>query len=360
MARTLTEGEDFRKQIEAKHQKDLADERVKAETEFQSEKASLNKELAAKTDTLRDLKEKELALRRERQQLQEEKEGLELEVQRKIDEERKVIQKQVEDAEAEKFRLREAEYRKKLEDAQRANEDLSRKLEQGSQQLRGEVLELELEKVLKESFPHDKIEAVRKGVRGADVLQLVITPSGQECGTIIWEAKRAENWSAKWVQKLKDDQLEAKADLAAIVTTSFPEGLSEPFSLVDDIWVVGAGAMKPVAQILREMLIEAHKLKLVSTGKSEKMELLYNYMCSAQFAQRVRAVVETFVSMRKDLDQEKTAVQRIWKKREGQLDRVATAMSGMVGELQAIAEESLPQLERIDQLSLPDREENDE
>ncbi|MGB6647656.1 MAG: DUF2130 domain-containing protein, partial [Bacteroidota bacterium] len=222
------------------------------------------------------------------------------------------------------------------------------------------VLELELEKVLKESFPHDKIEAVRKGVRGADVLQLVITPSGQECGTIIWEAKRAENWSAKWVQKLKDDQLEAKADLAAIVTTSFPEGLSEPFSLVDDIWVVGAGAMKPVAQILREMLIEAHKLKLVSTGKSEKMELLYNYMCSAQFAQRVRAVVETFVSMRKDLDQEKTAVQRIWKKREGQLDRVATAMSGMVGELQAIAEESLPQLERIDQLSLPDREENDE
>lgn len=353
----LLESEEARKKAESALRRAANEARTKAEQEFELERKAMKRELQQKDTAIKEFREKELALRQEKKKLEQDKQNLELEVQRRIDQERRAIQEQTSKTEAEKFRLKEAEYKKKLEDAQRVNEELTRKLEQGSQQLQGEVLELELEDILRSSFPHDKIDPVRKGQRGADVLQTVFTPTGQRCGTIIWEAKRAENWSDKWVQKLKDDQLEAKAEIAVIVTTDMPDGVDESFALLGDIWVAREHVVKPIAQTLRQMLIEMNNLKLVNTGKNEKIEALYNYLCSAQFTQRVRAVVETFVSMKRDLDQEKNAVQRLWKKREAQIERVATNMTGMVGELQAIAHESLPQLESIELLSLPSPEE---
>ena len=176
---------------------------------------------------------------------------------------------------------------------------MRRKLEQGSQQLQGEVLELELENILKNAFPFDMVEAVRKGARGADVLQTVITRTGQACGKIIWEAKRAENWSNSWVQKLKDDQHEANAELAVLVTTVMPKQTTEPFCMIDDIWVVNIVAVRPMAETLRMLLIEANKHKLISLNKNEKMEALYHYLCSPQFAQKVRVVVDAFTGMRR-------------------------------------------------------------
>jgi len=333
--------------------------RAKAQEEFELERRSLQEDLSQKEDALKKLRENELSLRKERQKMEEEKQNLELENQRKLDAERRKIQEQMAKTEAEKFRFKEAEYRKKLEDAQKVNDELTRKLEQGSQQLQGEVLELELEEVLRSSFPHDKIEPVRKGARGADVLQKVFTPSAQLCGTIIWEAKRAENWSDKWIQKLKDDQLEANAELAVLVSTQLPKDVDDPFTMIGDIWVTSHQLIRPVAETLRLMLIEANKLKLASIGKSEKMELLYNYLSSPQFAQKVRSVVETFISMKADLDREKSAMLRLWKKRESQISRVVNSMSGMIGELQGIAQDSLPQLESIEQLSLPSAEDAD-
>ncbi len=254
----------------------------------------------------------------------------------------------------------EAEYKKKIEDAQRANEDLRRKLDQGSQQLQGEVLELELEHTLTTAFLHDQIDEVKKGVRGADILQTVRTPMGQVCGKIIWEAKRAENWTDKWLQKLKDDQQEAKADIAVLVTTAMPKGVTEPFVRVGDVWVVSPHVMRPVAETLRVILTEAHKLKLVNTGRNEKMESLYNYLASAQFAQKVRTMLESFESMRSDLDAEKRAMQKIWAKRQTQIERVTGSMVTVVGELQGIAHDSLPQLDSIDALALPGGESQDE
>lgn len=352
----LQEAEEARKKAESALRRVANEARRKAEQEFDFERKAMKQELQQKDSAIKEFREKELALRQEKKKLEQEKQNLELELQRRIDQERRTIQEQTSKAEAEKFRLKEAEYKKKLEDVQRVNEELSRKLEQRSQQLQGEVLELELEDILRKSFPNDKIDPVRKGQRGADVLQTVFTPTGQRCGTIIWEAKRAENWSDKWVQKLKDDQLEAKAEIAVIVTTDMPDGVDESFALLGDIWVAREQVVKPIAQTLRQMLIEMNGLKLVNTGKNEKIEALYNYLCSPQFTQRVRAVVETFVSMQQDLNQEKNAVQRLWKKREAQIERVATNMTGMVGELQAIAHESLPQLNSIDLLSLPSPE----
>ncbi len=330
--------------------------KARALADFELEKKLLNQELSEKDAKLKDFREQELLLRQEKAKLEEIRSEMELELRRKVDDARKNIEEQIRTSEGERFKLKEAEYQKKIEDAQKANEDLRRKLEQGSQQLQGEVLELELESSLKASFPFDTVEAVRKGARGADVLQTVITRTGQVCGKIVWEAKRAENWSNAWVQKLKDDQQEAGAELAVLVTTVMPRQTTEPFCMIDDIWVINACAVRPMAETLRIMLIEANKNKLVSLNQNEKMEALYHYLCSPQFAQKVRVVVDAFTSMKRGLDSEKAAMARLWKKREQQIRRVSLNMVGMCGELQAIAEESLPELDSIAALPGPDAE----
>lgn len=346
------------KRVEASIENIATEARERARLDYEAEKIALAEELAVRGAAISEFRANELALRKEKQSLQQEKENLELQVQRRIDEERKLIQEQASKTEANKFHFKEAEYRKKLEDAQRNVEELTRKLERGSQQLQGEVFELEIEHILRTSFPHDVINPVRKGQRGADLLQVVHTPAGQRCGTIIWEAKRAENWSDKWIQKLKDDQLAAKAELAVIVSTCMPDGNDAPFLVQSGIWIAQEKSIKPIAQTLRMMLIEAGNLKLANTGKGEKVEALYDYLCSPQFAQRVRAVIDTFSSMKRDLDREKASMTTLWKKREVQIERVTTSMGGMVGELQGIANESFVQLESIEQLNLPEPEES--
>jgi len=356
----LAEKEEALKHSQARINKARKEAHEKALQEFELERKAIQDDLSQKEKALKEFKERELELLKEKKKLQEVKENLELDIQRKLGEERKKIHEAVAKKETEKSKLREAELKKQIEDFKQANEELQRKLEQGSQQLQGEVLELHLEELLRTSFPYDHIEPVRKGARGADILQRVHMPTGQLCGTIIWEAKRAETWSDKWIQKLKDDQMEAGAELAVLVTTALPKGTNEPFKMLGDIWVTNEFIVKPVAETLRSMLIEHSKLRLANTGKTEKMELLYNYLSSPQFAQRIRIVVDAFVSMKKTLDQEKNAMNKLWKQREMQIERVASNITGMCGELQAISHGSLHQLDEIEQLSLPDGNEHEE
>lgn len=329
-----------------------AQAKANAEEMFAKEKSILTEELAAKNSQLAIFREQELALRRQKQELEEKQANFQVEFERKLDEERTRLSNQIGSREAERFSLIEAEYKKKIDDAQKANEDLRRKLDQGSQQLQGEVLELELEHMLRSAFFQDQIDEVKKGQRGADVLQTVRTASGQICGKIIWEAKRAENWSEKWLQKLKDDQQEAGADIAVLVTTAMPKGNSEAFCRIGDVWVVNPQVMRPVAETLRVILLESQRLKLVNTGRNEKMEQLYNYLASPQFAQRIRAMIESFVVMRADLDAEKRAMQRIWAKRQSQIDRLTGSMTSVVGELQSIAHDHLTQLDNVLELEV--------
>jgi len=324
-----------------------AQAKANAEEMFAKEKSILTEELAAKNSQLAIFREQELALRRQKQQLEDKQANFQVEFERKLDEERIRLSNQIGNREAERFALIEAEYKKKIDDAQKANEDLRRKLDQGSNQLQGEVLELELEHTLRSAFFHDRIDEVKKGQRGADVIQTVCTASGQECGKIIWEAKRAENWSEKWLQKLKDDQQEANADIAVLVSTAMPKGSSEAFCRMGDVWVVNPQVMRPVAETLRVILLESQRLKLVNTGRNEKMEQLYNYLASPQFAQRIRAMLESFVVMRTDLEAEKRAMQRIWAKRQSQIDRLTGSMTSIVGELQSIAHDHLTQLDNV-------------
>ena len=324
-----------------------AQAKARAQAEFAQEKAALAQELAEKNSLVKNFRAQELELRKQKSQLEEQQANLQLELERKLDEERARLTTQIGIREAERFSLIEAEYKKKIDDAQKANEDLRRKLDQGSQQLQGEVLELELEHMLGTTFFQDLIEEVKKGQRGADVLQTVRTPTGQICGKIIWEAKRAENWSDKWLQKLKDDQQAANADIAVLVTTAMPKGVSDSFCRLGDVWVVSPEVMRPVAETLRVILLVAQRLKLVNSGRSEKMEQLYNYLSSTQFSQRVRTMLEGFESMRSDLEAEKRAMQRIWAKRQTQIERVTGSMTSVVGELQAIAHDQLPQLDSV-------------
>ena len=324
-----------------------ADARAKAVEAFAQEKLAMAEELAAKNKQLGTFREQELALRRQKQELEEKQANFQIEFERKLDDERTRLATQISSREAERFSLVEAEYKKKIDDAQKANEGLRRKLDQGSQQLQGEVLELELEHMLQSAFFHDQIDEVKKGQRGADVIQTVRTASGQICGKIIWEAKRAENWSDKWLQKLKDDQQEALADIAVLVTTAMPKGVSESFCRMGDVWIVSPQVMRPVGETLRVILLESQRLKQVNTGRNEKMEQLYNYLASPQFAQRIRSMLESFETMRADLDAEKRAMQRIWAKRQAQIDRLTGSMTSVVGELQAIAQDQLSQLDDV-------------
>lgn len=344
---------------ELRNKKVKADAEAKAQREFELERKVLQEELQEKTTAIDEFRKEEMALRREKKRLQEDRESLELDLQRKLDLARQDIEKRVGESEAEKFKYKEAEFKQQLESAVKANEELTRKLEQGSQQLQGEVLETELESLLRTAFPHDDIQEVAKGARGADIVQRVYTPNGQFCGTILWEAKRAQNWSEKWLQKLRDDRLTANADIAVLACTRMPKDCREPFQIMGDVWVASDRVVRPVAETLRVMLIQTNALRLSNLGKAEKMELLYNYLSSSNFAQKVGSTIEAFSIMKQDLEKEKAAMYRAWRRRESQLERVTVGMATMVGELQAIAQHSLPLLDSIDQLLLPEGSDSD-
>ncbi len=319
-----------------------------AKQEASQETEMLQAQLDSKDEALTEMRGNEIQLRKDKVELEDKQKSLELEVTRKVDVERVRINSEV----AEEYKLKEAELQKKIDDAQKANEDMKRKLEQGSQQTQGEVLELELEDALKDSFPLDLIDPVRKGARGADVIQTVKLRSGAVCGKIVWETKRAENWSNSWIPKLKDDQHQAGGEIAVLVTTAFPAGVIDHMLMHEGVWMVRPELAKPLAEALRTVLIESHRQKAISTGKSEKIEALYDYICSAQFAQKVRSIVDTYQHMQDDLIKEKAAMQRLWKKREAQIDRITTNMMGMCGELQGVSGAALPQLEDIGALLL--------
>ena len=230
---------------------------------------------------------------------------------------------------------------------QKQIEDLRRRAEQGSQQLQGEVQEMELESLLSIKFPRDTIQPVPKGEFGGDVLQRVIGPLNQTCGTILWECKRTKNWSDGWLPKLREDQRAAKAEIAVIVSQALPKEI-DTFGFVDGIWIADPKVALPVAFSLRQTLIEVATARQASEGQQTKIEMVYQYLTGPRFRQRVEAIVEAFSSMKKDLDAEKKAITRQWAKREEQIDRVMQATVGMYGDLQGIAGRSLQEIEGLE------------
>lgn len=233
-------------------------------------------------------------------------------------------------------------------------EDLKRKAEQGSQQVQGEVQELELESILRQKFPHDSIEPVPKGEFGGDLLQKVFTNVGQSCGTILWEAKRTKNWSDGWLTKLRDDQRAARADVALIISHALPKG-TQSFDLVDGVWVAEPRCAIPVAIAIRQTLIQVAGTRVAGEGQQTKTEMVYNYLIGPRFRHRVEAIVERFSEMQTDLDRERKAMTRLWAKREAQISGVIEATAGMYGDLQGIAGRSLAEIEGLEMPLLDER-----
>lgn len=330
---------------EAKRRADreAAAAREKSETELKATREAL----ASRESALEKFRSDELTLRRQLRALEDKAKSQDLEYQRRLDEDTKRIEAKARASAVDEFSRREAQLKAQIDSAQREAADLKRKLEQGSQQTQGEALELSVEAMLKAAFPQDEVLPVPKGVTGADLLQRVRSPSGQLCGTIVWETKQTKNWSGAWIPKLKDDQQSVGAELAVLVTSAMPRDTRQPFLREGDVWIARFEAARPLAEALRATLLEMHKLRLANAGRSEKMELVYNYICSPQFAQRVRAVVEGFEELRSDLQKERDAMTRIWKKREAQLTRMTTGMLSMVGDLQGIGQGAVGQLASV-------------
>lgn len=347
------------KEIEKQFNDQLAAERRQAEKKAKEslavEIASLRQQVAEKDEAIEEARKHELDLRKQQRELEKKEKMLELEVARKIDEERRRVEEEVAARIAEENRAKDLEKEKQLSDLRKQIEDLKRKAEQGSQQTQGEAIEIELEDILRVNFPYDQIEPVGKGIKGADILQRVYTSTGQFCGTIIWESKNTKSWSDGWIEKLKDDQRTAKAEIAAIATITLPKDVSH-FAFIEGVWVTDFSTVIGVASALRANLSQVAITKLAAEGKSDKMEMLYGYLSGTEFKQRVEAIVESFVAMKDDLEREKRAMESVWAKRDKQIQKVIHNVSGMYGDMQGIIGASLP---KIEYLELPEPAEGD-
>lgn len=332
-------------QLAAEKLKLFKEARAEAEKEQAAKTALLEEQLKNKDEKLTQATKNEVALRKEKIKLEEDKQAFELEKMRQMEEAKKAIVEEATKKAAEEQQYVIAQLKKQLTDATKAKDDLARKLEQGSQQTQGEVLELALEELLKGEFPHDEIVPVPKGVSGADIIQKVKDRSGRECGQIVWESKKTKAWSEGWIQKLKDDQRAIKADVAVIVSVVLPEDV-KGFVFRDGVWICDIKLAVALATALRINLESLTREKAMSVGKNEKMEVLYSYLTGVEFKQRVEAIVEAFTSMDEGLRKERMAYEKIWSEREKQIKKVITNTVGMYGDLSGLV--TLPQIKRLE------------
>ena len=315
------------------------------------ELVELQEVLAQREVKLAEAQKAQADLIRQKRELDDAKRELELTVEKRVQDGLAVTREQAKKEAEEGLKLKVMEAEQTIASMQIQIEELKRRAEQGSQQLQGEVQELELETLLRAKFPRDTIEPVPKGEFGGDTVHRIIGPLGQLCGTILWESKRTKNWSDGWLVKLRDDQRAAKAEVAVIVSQVLPKGI-ESFDLVDGVWVTHPRSMLSVAVALRHYLIEVSSARLALEGQQTKTEMVYQYLTGPRFRHRVQAIVEAFSSMQEDLDKEKKAITKQWAKREEQIERVMGATVGMYGDLQAIAGKSLQEIDGLELTAL--------
>jgi hypothetical protein len=315
------------------------------------EVADLNDILRQRDAKLAEAQKTQADLIRKQRELDDAKRELDLTVEKRVQDGLAVTREQAKKEAEEGLKLKVLEKEQTIVSMQKQIEELKRKAEQGSQQLQGEVQELELEALLRAKFPRDTIEPVPKGEHGGDALQHVVGPSGQVCGTIIWESKRTKNWSDGWLAKLREDQRAAKAEIAIIVSQSLPKEI-EAFGVIENVWITHPKTVLPLAHTLRHTLIEVGCARQASEGQQTKTEMIYQYLTGPRFRHRVEAIVEAFSAMQEDLDKEKKAITKQWAQREDQIERVMQATAGMYGDLQGIAGKTIQEIEGLELCAL--------
>jgi hypothetical protein len=284
---------------------------------------------------------------KKQRELDDAKRELDLTVERRVQEDLTEIRTQAKREAEEGLRLKVAEKDQTIASMQLTIEELQRKAEQGSQQLQGEVQELELESLLRARFPYDTIEPVPKGEFGGDTVQRVVSPAGVMAGTILWESKRTKNWSNGWLVKLRDDQRTAKAEISVLVSQALPDGV-EAFDMIEGVWVAHPRVIVPLATVLRNTLLQVSTARLINDGQQTKAEMVYQYLTGPRFRQRVEAIVEAFSCMQNDLDKERKAIMKQWAKRSERIERVMSATVGMYGDLQGIAGKSIQEIKDLE------------
>lgn len=298
----------------------------------------------------------ELAALKAKADAEESQRQAELTVARRLDEERGKVREQALKERDDEYRLKMSDKDRQLTELKQKLDEAQRKADQGSQQRTGDVLELDLCNTLQTAFPLDVFERIPKGQRGGDVLQTVRSSTGAECGRILWESKRTKNWQEPWLAKLREDQRDARADIAALASETLPEGVA-PFGERERVWVTSLATIVPVAALLRHALIETATARRAGALTDSKKDLIFAYLTGPQFRQRMTSVAETYVEMRADLDKEKRVAVKQWSSREQQLNRVLGGMAGVYGDLQGIVGASLP---RVEGLSLPEPESDED
>jgi hypothetical protein len=341
-------------QLKSERQRVIEEESKKAKQASAAELESKTRELSELQEVLNSREEKlaeaqnaQAELIKKQRELDDAKRELELTVAKRVQDELSEVRTQAKREAEDGLKLKVAEKDQTIASMQQKIEELKQKAEQGSQQLQGEVLELELENLLRAKFPFDTIEPVPKGEFGGDTLQRVVSQSGVMSGTILWESKRTKNWSNGWLVKLREDQRTAKAEISVLVSQALPDGI-ETFDVVDGVWVTHPRAILPVATILRHTLLQVSNARLISDGQQTKAEMVYQYLTGPRFKQRVEAIVEAFSSMQEDLDKERKAIMKQWAKRDEQIERVMSATVGMYGDLQGIAGKSIQEIEGLE------------
>jgi hypothetical protein len=346
--------EQVAEKLKAERIRIVAEESKKAKLANSSEIEGKNREitdlhgiLKERDRKLADAQKDQVELIKKQRELDDAKRELELTVQKGVQEGLLEVRAKAKREAEEGFKLKVAEKDQTIISMQQKIEELKQKAEQGSQQLQGEVQELELENLLRAKFPYDTIEPVPKGEFGGDTLQRVVSPSGLVSGTILWECKRTKNWSNGWLAKLRDDQRSAKAEISVLVSHALPEGV-ETFDVIEGVWIAHPRVVVPIATVLRNTLLQVNAARIINEGQQTKAEMVYQYLTGSRFKQRVEAIVEAFSTMQDDLDKERKVIMRQWAKRSEQIECVMGATVGMYGDLQGIAGKSIQEIEGLE------------
>jgi hypothetical protein len=340
-----------KKQLQTELEESL---RKRIATDFENKLQLLDHANKENEEKLKMARSKELEFLKREQQMKEKEADMELKIQRTLQEQRAELIEQIRRQELEKNNIKETEHQlrvkeleKQLDDQKKLAEEMKRKAEQGSMQLQGEVQELILEELLRSSFPFDVIAEVGKGVRGADCVHHVRNQFGQDCGKIIYESKRTKDFSMEWIEKLKKDMRSMGVDVAVIVTQCYPKGM-DCFGEKDGVWICSFDEVKAVSYILRDGILKLHSATKSQENRGDKMHMLYDYLTSNEFSEQWKAIREGFMSMKLSIQRERDAMEKLWKAREKQLEKVLLNAAHIRGSIEGIAGTDTIQLSLTD------------
>jgi hypothetical protein len=359
--------EEKRKKENELFQQRLQQEKLKLESELQQQLRKsisadyenqlrlLQQNASENEEKLKTARQKELEFLKKEQELKNREQELEIQVQKKMLEERNVLTQQIRKEEADRILLKETEYQlklkeleKQLEDQRKLAEEMKRRAEQGSMQLQGEVQELLLEELLRTHFPFDDIGEVGKGVEGADCIQIVRNHLGTDCGKIIFESKRTKAFNNAWIEKLKADMRNKQADVAILVTQAYPKDMT-CFGERDGVWICSFSEVTALTTAMRHTIIRIAETQKAEENKGEKMQMLYSYLTGIEFRQQIETIVEGFLSMKNSITKERVQMEKMWKEREKQLERVLLSTSGLYGSIKGIAGASIGEISLLEE-----------